>query len=508
MADVGKMTPTIDQERQRAKLIRELEVAELQATQQRRKVRTKRTFSEFVDEIFPVIHPTIEYKPAWFHRILCHELYRWNTEPGHPFLMVMMPPRHGKSEYISRLLPPYLFGENIAPRVLGTSYGQDLANKMSRDAQKIMMTDKYNEMYPHSGIKFTGKGQRTIRTVQEFETRNGGEYIGRGVVGSIIGRGADRIIIDDPVKGRKEAESITYRDSLWQTYSGDIRTRLQSGGKMVLLMTRWHQDDLAGRLLSLMESDPESDRWKIISFPAIYDSSLPHLHPDDKRKDGEALWPAEYDEKDLNRRRASMIAYDWFALFQQTPQPPGGAIIKRQWLQVLDEAPPNLYWVRGWDLAVTKKTSADASASVEMAVDQDGNIYIRDFINERDTWPVIHRLIVATSQQEKIPLGFGVGGQEQGFIDGLLADKRLQSVFLKGYRQTENKLTRATPWIPRTEQGKFFLIRGLHLDDVINEMIMFTGNDDCDDFVDAISVAYQLLSEVVQPEWVEVGTFG
>lgn len=438
------------------------------------------------------------FQKTWFHRIIAAELEQWDTDPDSPNLLIMMPPRHGKSELVSRFLPAYLFGKDPNKRIIATSYAQDLANDMSRDCQHIMLTEAYARIFPNTRLSRTGRRTETARRmVSEFNIIGGsGYYVGRGIGGGITGRGADRIIIDDPVKNREDAESETKRETVWRWYTSTLRTRLQKNGKIVLLLTRWHEDDLAGRILKQAKNEPGGDKWKVVAFPAESEKSE-YTHPEDMREDGDALWPDMYSEEYLHRTKTTLGIYDWSALFQQTPTPPGGAVCKREWLQVITKPPEGLTWLRAWDLAVSKKTSADHTASCQMAADEHGNVYIRGLIRMQDTWPRVRERLVDVARREEVLVGIEAQGTQKGFIDDLLEEKLLQQVAIMGYTVEVDKLTRALPWIARAQAGKFYIIDGSGVDCFINEAVHFTGKDDAeDDQVDAVSLGYRMLGEL------------
>ena len=450
-----------------------------------------------------------DFATAWFHDILVREIWEWHTNPDSPFLMIFMPPRHSKSEMVSRMLPAFLFGLDPDIRIFGTSYGQSLANDMSRDVQNIMLCDAYGQIFPETQLSKIGTRSETARrNIDQFNIiGRRGYYLGRGVGAGVMGKGADRIIIDDPFKSRKEAESETVRESTWQWYKGTLRNRLQPGGKIILLNTRWHEDDLSGRILQKMKDDPESDRWKVISFPAIAEDGE-YQHPEDKRKEGAALWPEMYDESALKKIKATSGGYDWSALYQQRPSPPGGAVIKRDWLQVIDQPPGYLMWVRFWDLAVTKKTTADYTASGQMAMDVMGNVYVRNFVREQQEWPTVRRMLVVIANQENCPVGVEEVGTQKGFVQDFLTVKELRSIDIRGYGVDSDKKTRALPWVARAEAGKFYIIRGKGVDEYISELVSFTGMDDKnDDQVDWTSGAYSMLANYIEPEIWEGGEY-
>ena len=469
------------------------------------------TLLDMINKTFPEVHGQA-YRQAWFHEIIAEELELWDTDEDYPNLIVEIPPRHGKSEIVSRGLPAYLFGKNPNTRVISTSYGQDLQNDMSLDVQRIMMTDAYKEMFPYTRLSEVGSRQVTKRRLtSHFDVIGGsGAYVGRGVGGGITGRGADRIIIDDPVKNRAEAESMTVRDSIWSWYTSTLRTRLQKGGKIVLLMTRWHEDDLAGRLIEQLKKEPDGDQWRVISFPALFDSKNENCHEKDFREEGTALWEDEFSTETLNKTRNSIVSYDWYSLFQQQPVPAGGAIIKRTWFNIIgiEDAPKDLFWLRFWDLAVTKKTSSDFTASVMLSIDKSMNVYLKRIIRKRAEWPEIKQLMIRTAIFEAVPVGIEQAGTQVGFIQDLLAEPKLAKIAVKGYTVQADKLTRALPWIARLEQGKFFIIDGTGVDELITELVKFTGHEDLhDDQVDAISGAYKMLADYVQAEVEYLGQY-
>jgi len=462
--------------------------------------------------VFPEVEIGNVYLAANFHQIIARELRNWNTRADYPNLLIMAPPRHGKSQIVSRFLPSHLLGQDPRLRIIATSYSGELSNAMGRDVQALMLTGTYARVFPDTKLSRAGQRDDTAhRSMSDFDVIGYcGHYIGRGVGGGITGRGAHRIIIDDPVKNREQAESKTRRETVWKWYTSTLRTRLQKGGRIVLLMTRWHEDDLAGRLLRQCKEEVKADRWKVISFPALF-ARNEYTHPDDKRAEGEPLWPEMYDLAYLERTKATLGTYDWEALYQQQPRPAGGAVIQRGWIQQIqaEHVPPDLFWVRAWDLAVSKHEKADYTASGQMALDQYGNIYVRRFIRERMTWPETRRQIIAIGRAEQCPIGLGGPGLSEGFVQDLQAERQLADIAVLEYPEDKDKLTRALPWVARAEAGKFFAIQGAGLDQYIEELVEFTGQGDThDDQVDWTSGAYRMLATgepatevVIIPDW-------
>lgn len=220
-------------------------------------------------------------------------------------LLVVAPPRHGKSELVSRRLPPFFLGHHPDKEVIATAYGQELVHDFGRDVRTIVSSQEYGRLFP--GTRLASDASAVDRW--RVAGRRGG-YMAAGVGGPITGRGADLLIIDDPVKGRAQAESETERDSIWAWYRSVAYTRLAPRAAVILTLTRWHEDDLAGRILA----SARSNAWTVMHFPAL-------------GPDGAALWPERYpavsqgDLEGLDAIRETVGAYDWAALFEGNPRP-------------------------------------------------------------------------------------------------------------------------------------------------------------------------------------------
>ncbi|MDR1037294.1 MAG: phage terminase large subunit [Deltaproteobacteria bacterium] len=277
------------------------------------------------------MHPG--YMMGWFHEEICDELDGFLTgvfRRESPRLLIAAPPRSGKSELASRMFPAYAFGKFPDIQLISTSYNANLASAMSRDVQKIMDSDAYRELYPET--RLVPKGRRTdgdseyLRQAGYFEiVGHEGIYRSAGIGGTITGAGADIIIIDDPLKNREEADSPTLRQNVWDAYVSTLYTRLSPGGGIILIQTRWHEDDLAGRILEAMKGGGE--QWRCLSYPAIADCDEPH------RKAGEALHPQRFSLKALEKIRQNIGSFEFAALYQQRPAPDEGAVFRRDWFR-------------------------------------------------------------------------------------------------------------------------------------------------------------------------------
>lgn len=271
---------------------------------------------------------TIEngYDMQWFHALVADSCQRL-LEGGIKNLMVFMPPQHGKSEIVSRKFPAWALGVNPDLKIVGCSYSADLACQFSRSVQRAIDTPVFQGLFPDTFLSGTRPKENVrgyIRHDDHFETvGHRGFYKAVGVCGSLTGTPVDIAIIDDPVKDALQACSPTYRNRVWEWYNSVLSTRLHNRSCQLLIMTRWHDDDLAGRLIKA-----EPDEWTILSIPALCETegddgqSLRHV--------GDPLWPARHSlEKLMKQRRRAPREFN--ALYQQHPTIDEGNIIKRDW---------------------------------------------------------------------------------------------------------------------------------------------------------------------------------
>ncbi|MDR2075719.1 MAG: phage terminase large subunit [Desulfovibrio sp.] len=303
------------------------------------------------------------YRMGWVHEEICRGLdaFLEDVRAGaSPRLMITMPPRHGKSELASRRFPAYAFGRRPDLGIISTSYSADLSSRMNRDVQRIMDGEAYPELFP--GVTLSGKNIRAVasgnylRNSDIFEiVGHGGSYRSAGVGGGITGMGGDILIIDDPIKDRAEADSPTIRAKVWDWYTSTLYTRLAPGGGILLIQTRWHMDDLAGRLLEA-ERAGEGDAWRCLDFPAIAERDEEH------RLTGEALHPERYPLERLLAIRQTLGLRDWEALYQQHPAPDGGAVFRKEWLRYwLPKDLPERFdkLLISWDMAFKDSEDSD-----------------------------------------------------------------------------------------------------------------------------------------------------
>lgn len=279
--------------------------------------KARRSFRHFIRYVAP------DYIFNWHHLVLIDALQRL-AERKYQRLIVMEPPRHGKSYLVSILFPAWCFARNSSEHIIVASYAVSLASRMSRDCQRVLSSDRFTQMFPTLSFS-EAKEVGAIRTGHRFDMPGGGHYIAAGVGGGITGEGATIGIIDDPVKNSEEADSMTYREKAWEWYATTFSTRFETGAIEVVCQTRWHEDDLTGRILEKKKNGTE-----VIRFPALCEEAEAH------RQIGDALWPEFYPREVLLERQAENGSRAWNALYQQRPAPDEGSTIKRRWFGYYD----------------------------------------------------------------------------------------------------------------------------------------------------------------------------
>lgn len=398
-------------------------------------------------------------------------------------LIVEMPPRHGKSELCSHYFPVWFLDLWPNKRVMFASYEADFAASWGRKVRNTIQ-----EHQDKLRVRLADDSTKAAR----WDTTQGGGMVTAGVGGPITGRGADLLIIDDPVKNAEEANSPTYRQKVWEWWTSTARTRLEPGGVVVLVMTRWHVDDLAGRIIQNMEA--EGEKWKVIRFPAIAEEE-----DELGRKPGEALWPERYDEQALDRIRRSVGSYVWSALYQQDPKNREGGMFRREWFKIVDDYPADCRKVRYWDLAATKpKQSSDPDYTAGALVgEKNGIYYIIDIRRARETPANVERLIRLTAELDgptvDIYMEQEPGSSGVSTIDHY-AREVLKGFAFRGHRVTGPKELRANPLSAAAEAGNVMLVRGPWIQDFLDEAEAFPHGAH-DDQVDAVSGAFEMLTK-------------
>ncbi len=467
-----------------------IRLLELQQELHRREA--ERSFPVYLDYIQP------KYRRQWFHTLIarkCQELIEGTL--GTNRLMIFVPPQHGKTEIVSRKLPSWALGKKPQYKIVGASYSADLAYQFSRSIQRTIDSRKYRELFPNTyisgsrsaaaaaaGGQLQERGYR--RNIDFFETvGQGGFYKAVGVLGGLTGTPIDIGIIDDPVKDALEANSPTYRDRIWEWYVNVFAPRLHNESKQCLIQTRWHEDDLAGRLI-----EQEGDKWEIITIPAIredYDLA------EDPREIGEALWEEVHSLERL-KEQEERSPRTFAALYQQRPSVEGGNIVKRDWFgditpsdfAALHRNEPVVFFL---DTAYTEDTKNDYSGII--ATCKVGNtLYITHGKKVRMEFPELLRFIPSYVREHGYTFKSTIRIEPKA--NGLSVIQQLKAVtglnVTRTPSPTESKETRLSAASPSVESGRVVLVCGAWTEDFLTEVCGFPAKPH-DEYVDVLCYA-------------------
>ena len=439
--------------------------------------------------------------PALFARTVTQHLpekSRWKLTPhlqaidreltdsirqGDGRLILSVPPRHGKSELASKYFPAWFVGAFPHRRVILSSYEADFASSWGRKARTLL---------DEQGHRFGVKVARDSSAANRWDVEgHGGGMTTAGVGGPITGKGADLLIIDDPVKNYEEAHSQTFRDRAWDWFTSTAYTRLEPGATCVVIMTRWHEDDLVGRIKTRLGHE----NWRDVLFPALCEVDGDSLG----RRRGDPLWPERFDAARLAAIKATLGGYQFSSLYQQRPTPEEGGMFKREWLSRFVDAVPNgCKRCRGWDKAATEN-AGDHSAGVLLAVDDDGIFYVEHV--ERGQWSsgARNKIIYQTAELDVLRAGRdnyavwveregGSGGKESAEI----SVRELAGFDAHAELVTGDKVARSRAFAAQCEAGNVRLVRGGWNEAYISELCGFPNGSN-DDQVDASSLAFNKL---------------
>jgi predicted phage terminase large subunit-like protein len=433
--------------------------------------------------------------PAEHHRMLIAALEA--IERGdNDRLMIFMPPGSGKSIYASVAFPPWYLGRNSVKSIITASYGQRLSMRFGRKCRNIVARPRYGEIF--------GCGLAADSSAKdEWETSAGGEFTATSVDGAVTGRRGDLVVVDDPVKGRAEADSETVRETAWTWWVSDLRTRLKPGGAIVLIQTRWHEDDLAGRILppdyageSGMIRARDGELWQVISIRAEAEVGDPL-----GRSPGAFLWPEWFRADALAQEKIIQGPRNWAALYQQRPSPEEGDYFKKEWIRWYDK-PPERSTLRTYgssDYAVTAE-GGDFTVHGVAGVDPDDNIFILDWWRGQsasDVWVEAaldlmahHKPLIWAEEQGQIIRGVGP------FLDRRQRERRIYT-YRRQYTSGHDKPTRAQSIRARMAMGKvYFPANEPWVNDLVSELLRFPAGKN-DDQVDVLGLFGRMLDDLI-----------
>ena len=332
--------------------------------------------------------------PAAHHRLINSVLERVERREIRR-AMFLMPPGSAKSTFASVTFPPWFMGRNPTQGIICTSYGTTLARKFGRRCRQIVASRKYRDIF---GVSLKNDN----RSAEDWGLTNESAYMAGGILSGITGNRADGLIIDDPIKGRDTADSVTMRDKTWDAYLSDLRTRLKPNGFIVLINTRWHEDDVSGRILpktydgeSGWITASDGEEWYVVCLQAQAE------HHDDPlgRAPGEWLWTDWFSVDHWTRERRVQGERNWSALYQQRPKPAEGSLIKRAWVERYDTPPAEfLRIVQSWDTAYKDNQVNDPSVCSTWGETRQG-WFLLDVFKERMQYPVLKREVNRLTQR-------------------------------------------------------------------------------------------------------------
>lgn len=424
------------------------------------------------------------YNPANHHRLLADKLEavaRGEVKR----LIVQMPPRHGKSMEASEFFPAWYLGNFPSHQILASTYAQELAGDFGRKVRNLCQTTQHLHMFP--GFSLSQDSQAACR----FHTPDRGVYQGVGIGGAATGRGAHLLLIDDPVKSREEAESEIMRKRVKDWYTSVARTRLMPGGAIVVIQTRWHEDDLAGWL----QKEHAHEGWEVLNLPALAEPNDPL-----GRAEGAALWPECYPVSELSVIKQSIGARDWSALYQQRPSAMEGSILKRgNWgyFKPAEVNPAGLIEslcvtrvIQAWDTAFKTGNMNDYSVGVTIGVAK-ARYYILDVWRDRAEFPDLKRALVSQATKwgaHAVVIEDAASGQS--LIQELRRNTRIPLVTVKA---DKDKTSRANAISAIHEAGLCYLPENEHwVSDFVDECAGFPSaahDDQVDAFVHALTYA-------------------
>ena len=387
-------------------------------------------------------------------------------------LIINMAPRHTKSEFASNFLPAWMIGKQPDLKIIQATHNAELAVRFGRKAKSLMDSEEYKEI-------FNTRLREDSQAAGKWETAQGGEYYAAGVGGSITGRGADLLIIDDP-HSEQDAMNRASFDRVYEWYTSGPRQRLQPGGRIILVMTRWNVADLTGKL-QRAQKEPKADQWEVIEFPAIMPSGKP-------------VWPEYWKLEELESVKASVAIGKWNAQYQQNPTAEEGSIIKREWWNVWekDEIPPLMHVIQSYDTAFMKKETSDFSAITPGGVfkpdeDTPPQLILVDAVKDRFEFPELRKIAKEQYDYWK-PETVIVEAKASGLP--LTYELRKLGIPVINFTPSKgnDKHTRVNSVAPLFESGMVWAPDAKFAEEVIEECAAFPLGDH-DDLVDSMTQA-------------------
>jgi predicted phage terminase large subunit-like protein len=420
------------------------------------------------------------YELARHHKLLAQKLEKTITTPGHN-LIVCMPPGHAKSTYASVLFPSYYIGRFHKKSIVMASHTAQFAARWGRACRRLIDDPKYQYIF---GVNLS----KDSKSADRFDLSNGSEYFACGVGGAVTGQRSDLAIIDDPVRGKEDAESETIQDNIWEWYKNDLMTRSKPGSNKIIIMTRWHEFDLVGRILL----STQREKWDVLSLPALAEADDPL-----GREFGEPLWPEyitrEFMEEFMEDKRS------WNCLWQQRPTGEEGNYFKAEWIKVVETHPKNLKIYGASDYAVTAD-KGDYTVHVVIGHDEyKDEIYILDVWRaqeETNVW--VDKFIDLCLKHEPLMWAEETGQIIKSlnpFIEKEMVRRRCYT-YREQFTSSHEKSIRAQSFKGYMANGRVKILNRDWTDNLILELLKFPYGRH-DDQVDSLGLIGRMLNEMV-----------
>lgn len=474
------------------------------------RILARRSLLAFVERINP------RYKAGWVHEDICRRLEKFSQDvvaEKSPRLMLLLPPRHGKSELASRSFPAWHLGRNPDHEIIACSYNVSLAMSFSKKVKEVLEDPNYQSVFPDTRL------DPDNRSAEEWAIHNHrGSYVAAGIGGGITGRGAHCLIIDDPIKAAEDADSADHRAKIWEWYLSTAYSRLAPGGGVLLIQTWWHDSDLAGQIQTRMREgvdDDYVDQFVVVKYPAIaeadeylnlttelieYDTPPADAPHKLLRRKGEPLHPARYDVDKLLRIKAQNHGGRWWsALYQQNPVPDDGDYFLKEQFRRAQIPPLNRANVFiAWDFAISEKKQNDYTVGTVLLQDEDDTLHVADMVRFKsgDALFIVDAILHLSKKwyTSSQIVGFE-DGQIYRAIDSLLKKRmheQRQYLSTKVLKPITDKLARARPLQGRMQQGRVSFNTDAEWYDACRlELLRFPAGAH-DDQVDAMAHAVQL----------------
>jgi len=451
-----------------------------------KRILARKRLLPFVERFNP------DYLAGWVHKDICQRLEKFSEQVANkesPRLMLFMPPRHGKSTLASVAFPAWHLGRHPNHEFISCSYSGSLAMNFSRKFRQLLREPVYKNVFEKARL------DKDSQSIESWQTTQGGGYVAAGVGGGITGKGAHVMVIDDPVKNREDAESDNNRDATWDWYTSTAYTRLSPGGGILVILTRWHDDDLAGRLLK--QAEEGADQWEVIKYPAIAETD------ETFRKYGESLHPERYNVDALEQIRKAIGPRDWSALYQQNPVSDEGDYFSRDMIRYYEDEDieyAQLNYYCAWDLAIGQRDRNDYSVGIVVGVDEYDNLFVVDVVRGKyDGFELVEQILDLYETWRP-----GIVGIERGHIEMALGpflqkrtrERGLSEAYFKDLKVgRRDKEARARAIQGRMQQGMVYFPKdAVWTGTMVAELLRFP-NGAHDDQVDALAWIGLMMTE-------------